>query len=72
MENCKSFKFNDPEDLEINVKECNKNGGVYSVIIEPYSASMLESCSERFISKLSELKKKYDFNIICDEVFSGF
>ncbi len=72
MENCKSFRFNDPDNLEMRIIECEKKGGVYAVIIEPYSASMLEACSEKFISKLNELKKKYNFNIICDEVFSGF
>ena len=49
-----------------------RNGGLYSVIVEPYSASLLESCSNEFIEKLFELKKKYDFKIIFDEVFTGF
>ncbi len=72
MKNCHSFKFNDPEDLERKVNEHESNGGVYSVIFEPYSASLLESCSEEFISKLLILKKKFGFTIICDEVFTGF
>ena len=33
---------------------------------------MLESCSEKFLNKLFELKKKYGFKIIFDEVFTGF
>ena len=72
MENCKSFIFNDPTDLEKKVIENNNAGGVYCVIIEPYSASLLESCSNDFIKKLFELKIKYKFKIIFDEVFTGF
>ena len=72
MENCKSFIFNDPTDLEKKVIENNNDGGVYCVIIEPYSASLLESCSDDFIKKLFELKVKYKFKIIFDEVFTGF
>lgn len=72
MENCKSFAFNDPSDLEKKIIENDRYGGVYCVIIEPYSASLLESCSENFIKKLFELKKKYNFKIIFDEVFTGF
>ena len=72
MENCESFIFNDQESLENKIAKCDNNGGVYCVIIEPYSASLLESCSENFIKKLFELKKKYKFKIIFDEVFTGF
>ena len=59
MKNCESFKFNDPEDLEkkVNMLETN-NDGVYAVIIEPFSASMLEPCSDSFLEKLFFLKKK--------------
>ena len=60
MKNCESFKFNDPEDLEkkVNMLETN-NDGVYAVIIEPFSASMLEPCSDSFLEKLFFLKKKF-------------
>ena len=72
MENCISFNFNDPIDLEKKILHCQKNGGVYAVIIEPYSASLLESCSQEFIDKLFSLKKETDFKIIYDEVYTGF
>ena len=72
MENCENFNFNDPVSLENKIVEADKEGGVYCVIIEPYSASLLEACSESFIKKLFELKKKYKFKIIFDEVFTGF
>ena len=72
MENCSSFKFNDVNDLEEKVKKFSSEGGVYCIIIEPFSASLLKSCSEQFINKLFELKKKFDFQIVFDEVFTGF
>ena len=72
MENCENFNFNDPIDLEKKVIECEKKGGVYSVIIEPFSASLLQACSNTFMKKLFELKRKYRFKIIFDEVFTGF
>ena len=72
MENCVSFNFNDPIDLEEKILDCEKNGGVYAVIIEPYSASLLKACSQEFIDKLFYLKKTKDFRIIYDEVFTGF
>ena len=72
MQNCVDFKFNDLEDLEKKIINCEKNGGIYAVIIEPYSASSLEACSKNFIKKLYELRKKYSFRVIFDEVFSGF
>lgn len=72
MENVKFFQFNDPDSLEKTLKECEQIGGVYAVIIEPFSATLLEECSENFIKKLIYLKKKYDFLIICDEVYSAW
>ena len=72
MENCESFIFNDASSLENRIIECEKKGGVYCVIVEPYSASLLETCSDSFITKLFKLKEKYKFKIIFDEVFTGF
>ncbi len=72
MENCINFNFNDPDDLENKILNCQKDGGVYAVIIEPFSASLLKSCSQEFMDKLFFLKNKFDFRIIYDEVFTGF
>ena len=72
MGNCINFKFNDPVDLENKIENLKSKGKVYSVIIEPYSASMLTSCSDNFINKLNELRDKYGFRIIFDEVFTGW
>ena len=72
MQNCEDFKFNDPEDLERKILELENKGGIYAIVIEPYSASLLESCSNEFIEKLFALKRKYKFKVIFDEVFTGF
>ena len=72
MNNCINFKFNDPVDLENQIENLKSKGEVYSVIIEPYSASMLTSCSDNFINKLNELRNKYGFRIVFDEVFTGW
>ena len=72
MENCENFKFNDVKDLGEKVNEFQKKGGVYAVIIEPFSASLLETCSNEFVEKLFTLKKRFGFKIIFDEVFTGF
>ena len=72
MENCVSYKFNNITDLENKIIKYNNKGGVYSVIIEPFSASTLESVSNDFMDQLFKLKDKYGFRIIFDEVFTGF
>lgn len=72
IENTFDYKFNDEKDLENKINECMKKGGVYAVVIEPFSASLLEPHSQQFMEKLFELKKKYNFIIIFDEVFTGF
>ena len=66
------FKFNDPISLEKKVIELQELGGVYAVVIEPFSATLLEECSVEFIEKLKYLKNKYNFKIICDEVYCAW
>ena len=72
MENCENFKFNDADNLEKKVLEMETKGKIYAVLVEPYSASLLTPCSEEFISKLEELRKRFGFRIIFDEVFSAW
>ena len=72
MENVKFYNFNDINSLEKTIIDCNADGGVYAIVIEVFSATLLENCSKEFISKLCELRKKYDFLIICDEVYSAW
>ena len=72
LNNCFDFKCNDPQDLEKQVINYHQKGGIYAVIIEPFSASLLEPCSKEFIKKVFDLKKKYNFRVIFDEVFTGF
>tara|TARA_B110000037_G_scaffold219122_1_gene283583 strand:+ start:89 stop:1525 length:1437 start_codon:yes stop_codon:yes gene_type:complete len=66
------FDFNDPVSLEKKIEELNNKGGVYAVVIEPYSATLLEECSNEFIEKLIFLRNKFKFKIICDEVYCAW
>tara|TARA_Y100000590_G_scaffold65118_1_gene70321 strand:+ start:10115 stop:11542 length:1428 start_codon:yes stop_codon:yes gene_type:complete len=72
MVNCQSFQFNNPDDLEKQINYYEKNGGVYAIAIEPYSASLLEPLSYEFLEKLKNLRNKFNFKIIFDEIFTGF
>tara|TARA_Y100000590_G_scaffold61755_1_gene65960 strand:- start:3697 stop:5124 length:1428 start_codon:yes stop_codon:yes gene_type:complete len=66
------FKFNDLNSLEEKLNELDQKGGVYAVVIEPFSATLLESCSENFINGLVDLSKKFNFTVICDEVYCAW
>ena len=72
MENVDFYEFGNLSSLEKKLENLHSDGGVYAVIIEPFSASLVESCSEEFIQGLVKLKKKYNFVIICDEVYCAW
>lgn len=72
LQNTQSFVFNDISNLEKILEDNSKNGETCCVVLETYSASTLEDLSDSFVNKLKELKKKYNFLIIADEVFMGF
>ena len=63
------FEFNDINSLSKKLSELESKGGVYAVIIEPFSAN-LKGCSSEFINGLIELKKYT--SIICDEVYCAW
>ncbi len=66
------FKFNDLNSLTDKLEELEKKGGVYAVIIEPFSATLVQKCSNEFINGLIKLREKYNFSIICDEVYCAW
>ena len=72
MQNVKFFEFNNLSSLENELKKTEQQGGVYGVIFEPFSATLLESCSDEFVEGLKKLKDKYGFIIICDEVYCAW
>ena len=72
ISNNEFFEFNDINSLSKKLSELESKGGVYAVIIEPFSATLLKGCSSEFINGLIELRKKYKFSIICDEVYCAW
>ena len=70
-----SFVFNSITSLEEKIKEHVGNKGesnIYSVIIEPFSCSILKPCSKEFLYKTVQLCKKYNIVLIFDEIYSGW
>ncbi|MDP9861453.1 MULTISPECIES: aspartate aminotransferase family protein [Streptosporangium] len=51
-----------------------RDGGcdVYAIIIEPFSASTMRSCSEEFLRGLRELCDADDIMLIFDEIYTGW
>ena len=57
ISNNEFFEFNDINSLSKKLSELESKGGVYAVIIEPFSATLLKGCSSEFINGLIELRK---------------
>jgi len=72
LQNTQSFIFDDLDSLKIALEKNSQNGETCCVVIEAFSASTLEKLSDQFVNGLINLKKKYNFLIIADEVFMGF
>lgn len=69
-----NFEFNNFESLKKKVSELKKNGrcNVYSIILEPFSASSLMKLSGDFLIKTRKLCDDNDIVLIFDEVYSGW
>ena len=69
------FKWNDLQSLEniINHYEKKKNEpDIFAIIIEPFSASSLLECSEKFLRKLREICLEKKIILIFDEIYTGW
>ena len=64
------FKFNDIKSLIKIEKKLKKNNNIFCLIIECYSE--FRFIDEQFLKKIFELKKKYNFIVIFDEVYTGW
>ncbi|MFC6082691.1 aspartate aminotransferase family protein [Sphaerisporangium aureirubrum] len=70
-----SFPYDDLDAVRAAVKQArNAKGGcdVYAILIEPFSASTMRSCSEEFLRGLRELCSAEDIVLIFDEIYSGW
>jgi putrescine aminotransferase len=70
-----SFRYGDLESVRAAVaKARTARGGcdVYALLIEPFSASTMESCGEEFLRGLRELCTAEDIVLIFDEIYTGW
>lgn len=73
--NTKPFKFNDINDLKYLIKKLvkdNNESDIYAIVIEPFSASSMESCSPEFLKFAREVCDDYNIVLIFDEIYTGF
>jgi len=69
-----SFIYNSIDSVKNKILEHSTNGksNIYAIIIEPFSASSLKSCSEEFLKELREICNNHKIVLIFDEVYSGW
>ena len=69
-----SFIYNNIDSFKskISYLKKNNNSNVYAVIIEPFSASCMQECSENFLNQIREICNKEKIILIFDEVYSGW
>ncbi|GHH92095.1 aspartate aminotransferase family protein [Streptomyces capillispiralis] len=47
-------------------------GDVYAILVEPFSASTIQWCSEHFLRGLRELCTRHDIVLVFDEIYTGW
>ncbi len=67
----RSYKYNNLDSLKSTIKKY-KASNIFAIIVEPFSASTYNKCSEFFLQECLELGKKYNIRIIFDEIYTGF
>ena len=76
QQNVKSlhFDYNNISSVKKIVQETKKNNksNIYAIIIEPFSASSLLSCSKEFLLELRKICNEENIVLIFDEVYTGW
>ncbi|MFI0776334.1 aspartate aminotransferase family protein [Streptomyces sp. NPDC021212] len=70
-----SFAYDDLASFhEALERHCSSDGrsDVYAVVLEPFSASSLQECSERFLREVRRICTELDIVLIFDEVYTGW
>ena len=67
----RSYKYNNLDSLKSTIKKY-KASNIFAIIVEPFSASTYNKCSEFFLQECLELGKKNNIRIIFDEIYTGF
>ena len=71
--NTSAFKYNDIDSLKLKINYLKKNNhsNVYAIIVEPFSASCMQGCSNDFLTQLRKICDEEDIVLIFDEVYCG-
>ena len=75
ISNTDSFEYGSIDSINLLIDKYTNDKGecdIYSIIIEPFSASTLRHCSDEFLIKLRDRCNKFDIVLIFDEVYSGY
>tara|TARA_B100000768_G_C11254277_1_gene365622 strand:+ start:60 stop:1484 length:1425 start_codon:yes stop_codon:yes gene_type:complete len=75
LRNTDEFKWNDIDSLKTILDKYKNNDGksdVFAIIIEPFSASSLLECSEKFLRELRTICTNNKIVLIFDEIYTGW
>ncbi len=73
--NIESFEYNNIDSVRNLVSKFRKSNGksdIYTLILEPFSASSLRECSAEFLKELREICSREEIVLIFDEVYTGW
>ncbi|ADG88487.1 aspartate aminotransferase family protein [Thermobispora bispora] len=65
-----TFRYDDLDSVRAAVRAHRKD--VYALIVEPFSASTMQWCSEEFLRGVRELCTEEDIVLIFDEIYTGW
>jgi putrescine aminotransferase len=70
-----SYRYGDIESVRAAVRAARTDrdqSDVYAILVEPFSASTMRSCSEDFLRQLRQLCTEEDIVLIFDEIYTGW
>ena len=70
-----SFRYDDLDSVQAAIQKHRRpdsTSDIYAIILEPFNASTLRSCSTEFLVGLRQLCTDNDIVLIFDEVYSGW
>lgn len=65
-----TFRYGDLDSVRAAVRE--HRGDVYALIVEPFSASTMNRCSEEFLRGVREICTREKIVLIFDEIYTGW
>ncbi|WP_083936900.1 aminotransferase class III-fold pyridoxal phosphate-dependent enzyme [Longispora albida] len=65
-----TFRYGDLDSVRALVEQ--HRGDVYALLIEPFSASTIQYCSEEFLRGVRKLCTEHDIILIFDEIYTGW